>query len=130
MWSCQRIRQLDDTGFYRMDGKELYYGEFFRHGLAKMGASLGHLDPKRKGRARVRSIRRVSNRPRNERDEMARWIICWCAALIITFPMRLPCRISRIRTVRPIFMPGKEQLPVSVFWRTDALLEPSVPPPD
>ena len=47
----QQIRpQLDDTGFYRIGGKELYYGEFFHHGLAKMGASLGHIDPKKKGR--------------------------------------------------------------------------------
>ena len=47
----QQIRpQLDDTGFYRIGGKEFYYGEFFHHGLAKMGASLGHMDPKKKGR--------------------------------------------------------------------------------
>lgn len=47
----QQIRpQLDDTGFYRIGGKEFYYGEFFHHGLAKMGASLGHMDPKKMGR--------------------------------------------------------------------------------
>ncbi len=47
----QQIRpQLDDTAFYRIGGKEFYYGEFYHYGLAKMGTSLGHIDPKKKGR--------------------------------------------------------------------------------
>lgn len=47
----QQIRPgLDDTPFYHIGGKEFYYGEFYHHGLAKMGVSLAHLDPKKKGR--------------------------------------------------------------------------------
>lgn len=47
----QQIRpQLDDTAFYRIGGKEFYYGEFYHYGLAKMGVSLGHMDPKKNGR--------------------------------------------------------------------------------
>lgn len=47
----QQIRpDLDDTAFYRIGGEQFYYGEFFHYGLAKMGVSLGHLDPKKKGR--------------------------------------------------------------------------------
>lgn len=47
----QQIRPgLDDTPFFRIGGKKYYYGEFFHHGLAKMGASLGHMDKKKQGR--------------------------------------------------------------------------------
>ncbi|MBQ9765027.1 MAG: glycoside hydrolase family 2 [Lachnospiraceae bacterium] len=47
----QQIRPgLDDTGFYNIGGVGMYYGQFFHYGLAKLGSSLGHLDPKKKGR--------------------------------------------------------------------------------
>jgi hypothetical protein len=47
----QQIRpQLDDLLFYNIGGNGFYNGEFFHYGLAKLGASLGHLDPKKKGR--------------------------------------------------------------------------------
>lgn len=47
----QQIRpQLDDLLFYHTGGKGFYNGEFFHYGLAKLGVSLGHLDPKKKGR--------------------------------------------------------------------------------
>lgn len=47
----QQIRPgLDDTWFYRIGGTQFYYGEFFHYALAKMGVSLGHMDPKKKGR--------------------------------------------------------------------------------
>jgi hypothetical protein len=47
----QQIRPgLDDTPFYRIDGKYFYSGEFFHYGLAKLGASLGHMDSKKQGR--------------------------------------------------------------------------------
>lgn len=47
----QQIRPgYDKVDFYNIGGKGTYNGTFFHHGLAKMGASLGHLDPKKKGR--------------------------------------------------------------------------------
>lgn len=47
----QQIRPgYDKMDFYHIGGKGTYNGTFFHHGLAKMGASLGHLDPKKKGR--------------------------------------------------------------------------------
>lgn len=47
----QQIRpELDDTGFYRIGGTQFYYGQFFHYALAKLGASLGHMDEKKKGR--------------------------------------------------------------------------------
>ncbi len=47
----QQIRPgLDDTPFFRIGGKQFYHGEFFHYGLAKMGASLGHMDKKKQGR--------------------------------------------------------------------------------
>lgn len=47
----QQIRPgYDKMDFYHIGGKAAYNGTFFHHGLAKMGASLGHLDPKKKGR--------------------------------------------------------------------------------
>lgn len=47
----QQIRpQLDDFPFYSIGGTGFYHGEFFHYGLAKMGVSLGHLDPKKRGR--------------------------------------------------------------------------------
>lgn len=47
----QQIRpQMDDFAFYSVGGKGFYHGELFHYGLAKMGTSLGHLDPKKKGR--------------------------------------------------------------------------------
>ncbi|MCU6747132.1 MULTISPECIES: glycosylhydrolase-like jelly roll fold domain-containing protein [Lachnospiraceae] len=48
----QQIRpQLDDTAFYRVGGKQFYYGEFYHYGLAKLALSLAFLDPKKEGRA-------------------------------------------------------------------------------
>ena len=47
----QQIRpQLDDFPFYSIGGTGFYHGEFFHYGLAKLGVSLGHLDPKKRGR--------------------------------------------------------------------------------
>jgi hypothetical protein len=47
----QQIRpQLDDCQFYHVGGNGFYDGTFFHYGLAKLGVSLGHLDPKKKGR--------------------------------------------------------------------------------
>lgn len=47
----QQIRPgLDDTAFYRIGGNSFYCGQFFHYGLGKLGASLGHLDPKKQGR--------------------------------------------------------------------------------
>lgn len=47
----QQIRPgYDRNEFYNIGGKGIYNGTFFHYGLAKMGASLGHLDPKKKGR--------------------------------------------------------------------------------
>ncbi len=47
----QQIRpQLDDFPFYSIGGTGFYHGELFHYGLAKMGVSLGHLDPKKQGR--------------------------------------------------------------------------------
>lgn len=47
----QQIRPgYDRNEFYNIGGKGTYNGTFFHYGLAKMGASLGHLDPKKKGR--------------------------------------------------------------------------------
>lgn len=47
----QQIRpQLDDFPFYSIGGTGFYHGEFFHYGLAKLGVSLGHLDPKKHGR--------------------------------------------------------------------------------
>ena len=47
----QQIRpQLDHFRFHSIGGNIGYHGEFFHYGLAKLGASLGHLDPKKKGR--------------------------------------------------------------------------------
>lgn len=47
----QQIRpQLDQIRFHSIGGSIGYHGEFFHYGLAKLGASLGHLDPKKKGR--------------------------------------------------------------------------------
>lgn len=40
---------MDNTWFKSMTGAG-WNGEFFHYGLAKMGASLGHLDPKKHGR--------------------------------------------------------------------------------
>lgn len=47
----QQIRPgLEDTKFYRIDGRAFYDGRMFHNILAKMGSSLGHMDPKKKGR--------------------------------------------------------------------------------
>ena len=47
----QQIRpQMDDFAFYSVGGRGFYHGELFHYGLAKMGTSLGHLDPKKQGR--------------------------------------------------------------------------------
>lgn len=47
----QQIRPgLDDSEFFRIGGNGLYHGRFFHYGLAKLGVSLGHLDPKKQGR--------------------------------------------------------------------------------
>ena len=47
----QQIRPgLEDTPFYRIDGVDVYNGELFHNILAKMGSSLGQIDPKKKGR--------------------------------------------------------------------------------
>lgn len=47
----QQIRPgFDDRKFHHIGGKGLYDGRFFQFGLAKMGASLGHFDPKKQGR--------------------------------------------------------------------------------
>ncbi|MBQ7917060.1 MAG: hypothetical protein IJ315_09800 [Firmicutes bacterium] len=47
----QQIRPgLEDTEFYRIDGQAFYNGKLFHNILAKMGSSLGHMDPKKKGR--------------------------------------------------------------------------------
>ena len=47
----QQIRPgLEDTEFYRIDGRQFYDGRLFHNILAKMGSSLGQLDPKKKGR--------------------------------------------------------------------------------
>lgn len=47
----QQIRPgYDKVDFYNIGGKGRYNGTFFHYGLAKMGVSLGHLDPKKKGR--------------------------------------------------------------------------------
>jgi len=47
----QQLRPgLDNTGFYNIGGTGMYYGQFFHYGLAKLGSSLGHLDPKKKDR--------------------------------------------------------------------------------
>lgn len=47
----QQIRPgYDKVDFYNIGGKGIYNGTFFHYGLAKMGVSLGHLDPKKKGR--------------------------------------------------------------------------------
>lgn len=47
----QQIRPgYDDRDFYHIGGKKTYDGRFFHYGLAKMGASLAHLDPKKAGR--------------------------------------------------------------------------------
>jgi len=48
----QQIRPgLDDTAFYRIGGTQFYHGQFFHYALAKMGASLAHMDSRKKGRA-------------------------------------------------------------------------------
>ena len=47
----QQIRPgLEDTLFYRIGGTAFYDGRLFHNILAKMGSSLGHMDPKKKGR--------------------------------------------------------------------------------
>ena len=47
----QQIRPgYEDRKFHHIGGKGLYDGRFFQFGLAKMGASLGHLDEKKHGR--------------------------------------------------------------------------------
>lgn len=47
----QQIRpDLNDVFFRHIGGKNSYDGTFFHYGLAQMGVSLGHLDPKKKGR--------------------------------------------------------------------------------
>lgn len=47
----QQIRPgYDNMDFYHIGGKNTYDGRFFHYGLAKMGASLAHLDPKKAGR--------------------------------------------------------------------------------
>lgn len=47
----QQIRPgFENRKFHHIGGKGLYDGRFFQFGLAKMGASLGHFDPKKKGR--------------------------------------------------------------------------------
>lgn len=47
----QQIRPgFEDRKFHHVGGKGLYDGRFFQFGLAKMGASLGHLDEKKRGR--------------------------------------------------------------------------------
>lgn len=47
----QQIRPgLEDTMFYRIDGQAFYDGRMFHNTLAKLGSSLGHMDPKKKGR--------------------------------------------------------------------------------
>lgn len=48
----QQIRPgLEDTSFRKISGKEYFDGCFFHNLLAKLGASLAHLDSKKKGRA-------------------------------------------------------------------------------
>lgn len=47
----QEIRpKLDEFRFHSIGGNIGYHGSFFHYGLAKLGVSLGHLDPKKKGR--------------------------------------------------------------------------------
>ena len=48
----QQIRPgLEDTQFLKISGREYFDGRFFHNLLAKLAASLAHLDPKKKGRA-------------------------------------------------------------------------------
>ncbi len=42
-----------DSGYFKTFTSTGWDGEFFHYGLAKMGSSLGHLDPKKKGRTMV-----------------------------------------------------------------------------
>ena len=47
----QQLRpQMDDFRFHTVGGIGTYNGEFFHYGLAKLGASLAKLDPKKRGR--------------------------------------------------------------------------------
>ncbi|HIC2071409.1 TPA: hypothetical protein ACW0SM_005692, partial [Raoultella ornithinolytica] len=39
-----------DQGYFKSFTSTGWDGEFFHYGLAKLGSSLGHLDPKKKGR--------------------------------------------------------------------------------
>lgn len=48
----QSVRpNLDETRFHRLDGKTLVGNSFLHFGLGKIGSSLAHIDPKKKGRA-------------------------------------------------------------------------------
>lgn len=45
------LPELDDTMYYRLNGLAMSDGSFFHYSLAKLAASLSHVDEKKKGRA-------------------------------------------------------------------------------